>query len=99
MRDVRNAIHRSLKWNGDLLLHLFRGNSRPLRDDLDVVVGYVRVGFYRKVVERDDAPNEQQNAERKHKQTIVECESNEEPNHGSFLVIFLPIFQILVHWR
>ena len=35
--------------NSDLLLHLFGGAPRPLRDDLDVVVRDVRIGFHRQL--------------------------------------------------
>jgi hypothetical protein len=51
MRDMRNAIHHDLEWDGDLLLNLFRRNSRPLRDDLHVVVRYVRIGLHGKLME------------------------------------------------
>ena len=51
--------------DGDLLLDLFGGAAGPLRDDLDVVVGDVGIGLDGQVVERDDAPDEQQNGERR----------------------------------
>jgi len=59
MHDVRNAVHRDFQRNGHLLLDLFRGNSRPLRDNLHIVVGYVRIGLNGQLMERDGAPNEQ----------------------------------------
>ena len=37
--------------NRDLLLDLLGGSAGPLRDDADVVVGDVRIGFDRQVVE------------------------------------------------
>ena len=48
--------------NRDLLLHFFGRAARPLRDDLDVVVGHVRIGFHRQIVKRDGAPDQQQDA-------------------------------------
>ena len=37
--------------NGDLLLHFFGGAAGPLRDDLNVVAGHVRIRFHRQIVE------------------------------------------------
>ena len=51
MRDVRNPIHHDFEWNRNLLLNLFCGDPRPLRDDLNVVVRHVEIGFHRKFVE------------------------------------------------
>ncbi len=45
--EVWDSVHYDLDRNRNLLLHLFRGPSGPLRDDLDVVVRNVRVGFDR----------------------------------------------------
>ena len=42
--------------NGDLLLHFFRRAPGPLRNDLDVVIGNVGIGFDRQIVERDQRP-------------------------------------------
>ena len=42
--------------DGDLLLHFFGGAARPLRDDLDIVIGHVGIGFDGQVVERDRLP-------------------------------------------
>ena len=60
MIQMRDAVHCDFERNRDLLLHFFGGAARPLRDDLDVIVGDVGVGFHRKVVEGDRAPNQQQ---------------------------------------
>ena len=56
MRHVRDARHVDLDGNGDLLLDVFGGAAGPLRDDLDVVVGDVGIGFDGEVVERDGCP-------------------------------------------
>jgi len=53
MRQVRDTIHNDLERDGDLLLHLFGGPARPLRNDLDVVVGDVGIRLNRQVAERN----------------------------------------------
>ena len=50
MLHVRDAGERDLKRHGDLLLDLLGGAARPLRDDGDVVVGDVGIGFDGQVV-------------------------------------------------
>ncbi len=56
MNDARNAIHRDFKRNRDLLLNLLRRNSRPLRDDLDIVVRHVGISFDRKLMKVKSRP-------------------------------------------
>jgi hypothetical protein len=46
-----NARHLNLKRYSDLLLHFFGRSTGPLRNDLDVVIGNVRVSLYRQVME------------------------------------------------
>ena len=71
---MRDAVHHDFERNRDLLLHFFRGAARPLRDDLHIVVGDVRIGFDGQIVERDPAPDEQQNRERQHQEAVIERE-------------------------
>ncbi len=59
MGEVRHAVHLNFDGDGDLLLDFFGGAAGPLGDDLDVIVGDVRIGFDGKAVERDGAPDEQ----------------------------------------
>ena len=66
---------------GNLLLDLFGRASRPLRDDLDVVVGDVRIGLDGKVVKRDDAPTEEQDGEAKDQPAVVQRKIDETANH------------------
>ncbi len=68
--------------HGDLLLDLFRGDSGPLSDDLDVVIGDVRVGFHGETAEGDDTPDEQQNCDGDGQQTICKTEVNEASDHA-----------------
>ena len=77
MRHSGDAVHDDFERYGDLLLDLFGRDSRPLRDDLDVVVGHVRIGFHGKLVKRDGAPCKQQNRDRQNKKTIIEREIDE----------------------
>ena len=49
MNHARNAVHHGFERNGDLLLDLLGGDARPLRDDIDVVVGDVRIGLDRQM--------------------------------------------------
>ena len=71
MRRCRNAVHRDFQRNRDLLLDLLGGDAGPLGDDLDVVVGHVRIGFHRQAVERNDAPAEQQDGDGQHQQAVL----------------------------
>ena len=72
MDYVRDAVHHGFERNRDLLLDLLGGNSGPLSDDFDVVVGHVGIGLDRQIVERDDAPDKQHKARRQNQQAIVQ---------------------------
>ena len=63
--EMRDAVDGDFDGDSDLLLHLFGGAAGPLRDDLDVVVGDVRIGFHRQVVKGDGAPDQQQQSHRR----------------------------------
>ena len=45
MNHVRDAVHCDFERDRNLLLDLFGGDARPLRDDFDIVVGYVWICF------------------------------------------------------
>jgi len=75
--------------NGDLLLDLFRGAPRPLRNDAYVVVADIGLGFHRQVVKRDDAPSEQQGPDGQHHKLVVQGKIYEGTDHFLF-TIFLP---------
>ena len=47
---MRNPVHHDLDRNRDLLLDLLGDVSRPLRDDLHVVVGDVGISLHREVM-------------------------------------------------
>src|SRR5215469_11652585 len=81
MRNSRNTVHRNFDWNRDLLLHLLRGDSRPLCNHIDVVVSYIRVGFNRQAMERNHAPSKQQNGNRQHKKAVLQRKVDQLPDH------------------
>ena len=78
---VRNPVHYDLNGNRDLLLHFLRGPPRPLRDDRDVVVGDIGIRLDREVVERDCAPDQQQNRGCKNQKAIGEGKVDQGLNH------------------
>ncbi len=81
MHDMRNTIHHDFKRDRDLLLNLFRRNSRPLRNHFDIVVGDVGISLNRQMTESDDAPSEKNQGEGQHEQAIAESKVNDPANH------------------
>jgi hypothetical protein len=53
----------------------------PLRNDLDVGVSDIRIGFDGEIVERNDAPYKKDDRETKHQDAIVQREINQVTNH------------------
>ena len=90
--QMRNARHHDLDRNRDLLLHFLGRPARPLRDDGDVVVGDIGVRLDRQVVERDGAPDQQQDGHRQDHEPVVEREIDKTANH-------LLLHRILQHER
>ena len=60
-----------------MLLHFFRRAAGPLRDDLHVIVGHVRIRFDRQAMERDRAPGQQKYGQRQHHEAVVQREIDE----------------------
>src|ERR1035438_9959271 len=81
MLKVRDAVHLDFDRNRDLLLDLFRRSPWPLRNHLHPGIGHVRVGLDRQVVERNDAPNKQQNRHAQHNKAVIQCEVDDGANH------------------
>ena len=77
MGQVRQSVHLDFDGDRDLLLNFFGGAAGPLGDDLDVIVGDVRIGFDRQVVKGDRAPDQQQQRQSDHHETAVEREIDE----------------------
>ena len=95
MHDVRDAVHHDFERNGDLLFDLLRRNSRPLRDDLDVVIGHVGIGLNGQMMERDDAPGEKQQGEAQMTRAVVEREIDDAANH----LLLHRVLQLPGRWR
>ena len=55
VHHMRDAVHYYFERNRDLLLDLLRRNPRPLRNHLNVVVGYVGISLNGQPLERNDA--------------------------------------------
>ena len=88
---MRDAVHHDFERNRDLLLDLLGRDPGPLRDDLDVVVGHVRIRFDRQIVERDRAPDEQQHGERQDQKPVVQRKIDKAANH--FLLLLHRVLQ------
>src|SRR5208283_1031949 len=82
MREVGDSIQLCFDGNRDLLFDFFRRASWPLRDDPYVFVGNVGIRFNRKVVERDDAPDQQPDTYSKHERAVAQGEIDQKPNHA-----------------
>src|SRR3974390_1161948 len=80
--DVGNTIHNGFEGDGHLLLDLLGGDARPLRDDLDIVVGNIGIGFDGKLVEGESTPKNQENGNGEDNEAIVEREIDNTANHG-----------------
>src|SRR6516165_2803686 len=86
------AVHHDFKWNRDLLLDLFRGDSGPLGNDIDVVVGYIGIGFNGKLVERDRAPHKKRDRKRQDQESVLQGKGDQIANH-------LLLHRVLEHKR
>ena len=84
MLQMGYSIHLNFNGNSDLLFYFFRRASRPLRDDLHVIVGYVWIRFNRKVVKRNRAPNEQEHRHRQNNEAIIERVFDQVVDHLIF---------------
>src|SRR5580700_459789 len=83
MRYMRHAIHHDLKRYRDLLLHLFGGDSRPLRNDFHVVVRHVGIGFDGQLMEGNPAPDEQQERSHHHEKAVIQSKIDNLCDHCS----------------
>ncbi len=86
MRQVSQAVHLGFDGNRNLLLDLFGGSSRPLGNHPDIFVGHIGIGFHRKVMERDDAPDQQRHAQRQHQHAVLQREINQVADHARLLL-------------
>ena len=91
MHHMWNSVHDDFERNRDLLFDLLRRDSRPLRNDLDVVIRHVRIGLDGKVMKRNHPSREKQQRKTQHEQTVVESKINDSANH-SLLPFIAPIY-------
>src|SRR5215472_11234244 len=84
MHHAWNAIHGDFQWDRDLLFYLLGRDSRPLGDDLDVVVSHIRIRLHGEAVERDDAPDKKDHGHGQHENPVVERVIDNAANHFSF---------------
>src|SRR5580704_8719188 len=78
---MRYSVHLNLDRYGDLLLHFLCGAAWPLRNDLDVIISYVRVSLDRKVVKRYGSPDEQENRHHQNDEAVPQRIFDEAANH------------------
>ncbi len=74
MRYPGSAVHHVFERYRDLLLDLLRRDSRPLRDDLHIVVRHVRIRFDGKLVERHGTPGKQEKRRCQNQKAIFQGE-------------------------
>ena len=106
MRKVGQPIHLQLKGNGNLALHLLGGAARPLGNDIDVIVGNVRIGLNREPVKRDDSPDEQQDAETQDQELLAQGEIDKVANHrywvidssGHWVIVWMSFNDSMTRW-
>ncbi len=76
-----NTVHHDFQRNGDLLLHLLRGNARPLGHDLYIVIRYIGISFDGEVAKGKCARNEQNHRDGEDQEPVVERKVYEGTNH------------------
>src|SRR5713226_768740 len=89
---VRDAVHRDFQRDTDLLFDLFCGDSGPLGDDVDVVVGNVRIGFHGKLMKRNRSPPKQKKGRCEDQESVVQGKIYKLANH-------LLLHSVLEHQR
>src|ERR1700730_2929329 len=82
MHHMWDAVRGDFEWNRDLLLDLFCRNSRPLSNDLNVVVGYVGISLNGQALERKNPSGEKYQRQSQDEQTIVKSKINDSANHS-----------------
>src|ERR1700676_1953766 len=81
MCHVRDAVHRHFQRHRHLLLDLFRGNPRPLRDDVYIIVRNVRIRFHRQLMKRNCSPAQQQKRRCKDQKPVIQRKIDQLANH------------------
>ena len=104
VNHVRDAVHDDFQRDRDLLFDLFGGDSRPLRDDLDVIVGDIGIGFDGKSWKETIPQAKSSKAKASDQQTVVESEIDDAANHRYLFPvapshIAPPYFAAAGRWR
>src|SRR5208283_66310 len=86
MSQMRQTVHLNLNRDGDLFFHFLRRATWPLRDDLDVVIGNVGIGFNRQVVKGDRTPDQKQHSNGENDEAVIESKIDDGANHRTVLV-------------
>ena len=81
MGQVGNAGHLDFDRNGDLALDFLGGAAGPLGDDLDVVVGDIRIGLDGKRAKADDAPGGEDHHAAQDEPAILQRKIYKRTNH------------------
>ena len=81
MHDMGNAVHDDFEGNRNLLFDLLGRNSRPLGNDLNVVVGDIGIGLNGQALERDDTGGKKDDGQRQHEQAVAQGEIDDAANH------------------
>src|SRR5262249_1055041 len=82
MGEMCDTVEFDFERDRNLLLDFFGDMAGPLRDDLGVGVGHVGIGLDRQDVERDDAPDKQDQDAAEDEQEVRESEINSLADHA-----------------
>src|SRR2546422_5558824 len=81
VREVGHAVQLHFHGHRDLLLHLLGRVAWPLADNLHPRVRDIWIGLHRKVMKRDQAPEQQHDAEAEDQDFFSKGEINEGSDH------------------
>src|ERR1700686_3377351 len=81
MCHVHHTVHRPSQGHRHLRIDLFRENSRPLRDDVYIIVRNVRIRFHRVLMKRNCSPAQQQKRRCKDQKAVIQRKINQLANH------------------
>src|SRR5665213_1058440 len=84
MRQMRNTGHLNFNRHCNLSFNLLSTAARPLRNDLNVVVRDVWIGFNGQTAKRDNAPHGENEHSAQYQPAILKCEINKRCQHYWF---------------
>src|ERR1700676_632164 len=76
-----DTVEFHLQRNGDLLFNFLGGMPRPLRDDLGIGVGHIRIGFDGQSVKREDAPDEKHQRSAQNHKAVAQGKVDQGADH------------------